>query len=370
MKIVLAPDSFKGTMSAREVCQIEEKAIKEIMPDAQVVSISMADGGEGMADAYLELLGGERICMKVTGPDGRPVDAYYVILPDGTAVIEMAQASGLTLMEEKNPLTATTRGTGELIRDAMDRGVKRAILGLGGSATNDCGIGMAGVLGFVFKDKDDKEIEPAAVNLKRIEKIILPEREQNMTIEASCDVDNPLLGPDGATYTFGPQKGADEEMLEVLEEGMEHFAYVLEEATGKEMDVPGAGAAGGMGAAVIAFLDGRLRSGSELLLDAAAFDEAISDADLVITGEGRIDWQSAHGKVPSAVGKRCLKNGIRCIAICGSRGKGADEIRKCGVEKIYVSSENDDRTMAEIMKSCREELEKLTKEIMRMENGR
>ncbi len=357
MKIVLAPDSFKGTLRAEEVCAIEKEALLKIFKDAEILSIPMADGGEGMVDAYLQILGGERVTVTVTGPAGMAVEADYGILPDGTAVIEMAQASGLPLMKERpDPLHATTYGVGELMAHAKNSGAEKILLGLGGSATNDCGMGMAQALGFRFFDKEGKEFSPAAKDMKEIGDLTIP--ALGLKVTAACDVDTPLLGPEGATYTFGPQKGADGESLVILEDGMRNLADVLERKTGIRPDVPGAGAAGGMGAAVLTMLGGRLASGCELLLDAAGFDEIIDDAAIVITGEGRIDGQSVHGKVPVTVGKRCQKMHVPCIAICGAIGQDAEEVKKCGIQEIY-GKENDWRSMDEIRKSCREDLKKM-----------
>lgn len=364
---VLAPDSFKGTLKAEQICKIEEGVIRQYVPNASIHSIPMADGGEGMVNSYLNLLGGERISVSVMGPSGDRILAEYGILPDGSAVMEMAAAAGLLLAgERKNPLRATTFGVGEMILDAERRGVKKILLGLGGSATNDCGIGMAAALGFRFLDGAGNVVVPQAENLGKIQKIVQPERRLDVELIAACDVDNPLTGPNGATYTFGRQKGADDDMLARLEAGMTAFEHVIETDLGVHlMEVPGVGAAGGMGAAVFAFFNGSLQAGIELLLDTAHFDEIIQTADMVFTGEGRIDWQSAHGKVPTGVGLRCMKYGVPCIALCGSVGEGAEAVYDKGITAIF-SSVKGAAIFEDIQKSCEEDLLFLTDSVLRL----
>lgn len=366
-KFVLAPDSFKGTLSAAEVCAIEESAIRKYVPDAQISAVPMTDGGEGMVESYLGIAGGERITVTVTASLGGTVDAVYGILSDGSAVMEMAAAAGLPLVEgRKNPLLATSRGVGEMILDAANRGVQKILLGLGGSCTNDCGIGMAAALGYRFLDAQENEVEPLAVNLEKIESIQSPAALPALTVEAACDVNNPLLGPTGATYTFGPQKGADAALLVKLEAGMAHFDQVLTRFCGTSAaNIPGAGAAGGMGAAVLLLLCGKLKAGVELLLDSAHFDEMVSQADLVFTGEGRIDWQSAHGKVPMGVGLRCKKAGVPCVALCGSIGKDAQVVYDCGITAIF-SAVKGATTFEEIQKTGKDDLAFLTDSVMRL----
>ena len=362
MNILLAPDSFKGTLSAREVCEIEARAICDTLPDAHVTLLPMADGGEGMVDACLSAFGGERAMCRVTGPDGNSVDAAYALLPDGSAALEMAAAAGLPLLRGRlDPLHATTYGVGELLRDAQRRGAGRILLGLGGSATNDCGVGMASALGWRFWDADGAQVAPLAGNLGKIAAIAPPQERFGLEVLAACDVDNPLLGAQGATYVFGPQKGVTEEIKPKLEAGMAHFAAVLK-GTFPDFDAftPGAGAAGGMGAAVMTFLSGTLRPGIELLLDAAKFDALAADADLVITGEGRMDAQSLHGKVPCGVAKRAQRMGKPCIAVCGALDDGAQALRAVGVTAFYAASHGK-RTMDELQKTCRTELYEITK---------
>ena len=362
MNILLSPDSFKGTLSAREVCEIEARAICDVLPDAHITMLPMADGGEGMVDACLSLFGGERTVCRVTGPDGKPVDAAYALLPDGSAAIEMAAAAGLPLMRgRRDPLHATTYGVGELLRDAQSRGAKRILLGLGGSATNDCGIGMAAVLGWRFLDEVGVEVAPLAENFGKITAIEPPRETFGVEVLAACDVDNPLLGTHGATYVFGPQKGVTEAIKPRLEAGMAHFAAVLKKTFPDfNAAAPGTGAAGGMGAAVVTFLGGTLRGGIELLLDAAKFDALAASADIVITGEGCMDAQSLHGKVPCGVAKRAQCVGKPCIAVCGALGDGAEALSAVGITAFYAASRGK-RTMAELQKTCRKDLYDVTK---------
>lgn len=365
-KFILAPDSFKGTLSAREICDIEARVIRRFVPDAEIHSIPMADGGEGMVSAYLDAVGGQRGETRVSGPFGQPVMAEYGILPSGWAVAEMASAAGLPLAEGRlDPLRASTRGVGELLSHLAERGCKTVLLGLGGSCTNDCGVGMAAALGFRFLDAAGKDVEPLAANLEQIAEIVEPAQLPDMQILAACDVDNPLLGKNGATETFGAQKGADEALRRRLERGMTSFAAVLERHYGCSADVPGAGAAGGMGAAVSLLLGGTLQSGVELLLSAAQFDSLVEKADLVFTGEGRIDWQSAHGKVPVGVGSRCKRAGVPCLALCGSVGTRAEAVYDCGITAIF-SATRGEKAMEELRAHSAENLEFLTESVLRL----
>ena len=382
MKIILAPDSFKGTLEAEQICRIESREIKKLCPDAEIICIPMADGGEGITNAYLSILGGEKRWVNVKDPikgflfngipaeddKGRRIEgyhkAYYGILPDGTAIMEMAQAAGLPFAgEKKDPLHADSYGVGEMLLDAKKHGVNKVLLGIGGSATNDCGIGMAAALGYKFLDDRGNEIEPLALNLGKISEIIPPEEPLSLNISAACDVTNPLLGPDGATRTFGPQKGATPEMIEILESGMTSYADVLEKFCGKEIkNVPGSGAAGGLGAMLLGMLNARLLPGAEMLLDAAGFDAELENADLVITGEGRIDWQSAYGKVPGTIAAHCAKANVPCIAICGSRGKDAESLLGKGITAIHTTGEHREN-FEEIAKYAEEDLESKAREV-------
>ncbi len=351
-KVLLAPDSFKGTLDAAEVCRIERRAILDMFPDADVHMLPMADGGEGITDCLIAALGGEMIHITVTGPLGVPVQAHYGMLSGGAAIIEMAQAAGLPLMGGvRDPLAATTYGVGEMIADACRRGAREILLGIGGSATNDMGIGMAAALGWKFIDEGGATVQPSAANMARIARAITPDAPFALPVTCACDVRNPLLGETGATAVYGPQKGVNADNYDLLERGLANLIARIDPAIA---DVPGAGAAGGLGAGVIAFLNGRLTPGAQLVLDAVKFDEIARDADLVITGEGRMDFQSANGKVPWAVGMRCKALGVRCIAVCGSLGNNWQHMREFGIADAVACTEETD--MDVIRQTCREDL--------------
>lgn len=366
-RILLAPDSFKGTMTAREVCQVEEQALKEVFPRVYVDCLPMADGGEGLTDTCLGLLGGERVAVQVTGPRHTPVDAFYARLPDGSAVIEMAAAAGLPLTGGiLDPLTATTRGVGELILHAARGGAQRILLGLGGSATNDCGVGMAHALGWRFYDAEGFPVEPLACNLERIQDFRLEASLPQLEVLAACDVDNPLCGETGATAVFGPQKGVTPRIYPRLEAGMAHLAARMEALGGQQVaQLPGAGAAGGLGAGVCFFLGGSLHPGVELVLQAAQFDHRVAGADLVITGEGRMDGQSIRGKVPAGVARRCAAAGIPCVALCGGLGEGAEAMYGLGITAMF-SALHSFTTPEQAVRTCREDLAALTRSVARL----
>lgn len=369
--IILAPDSYKGTLTAAEVCSLQKEAILACDPAAEVHCLPMADGGEGFTDAVLRLCGGERVALAVTGPMGKPVDAFYGMLPDGTAVIELAAAAGLTLVNgAQDPLRATTYGVGELICHAARRGASRILLGLGGSATNDGGIGMAAALGYSFYDADGAPVEALAGNLLQIARIQAPEQPLGVEVVAACDVNNPLYGPQGATRVFGPQKGVTAESFQVLEDGLRHLGTLMarEDKPGLAAR-PGAGAAGGMGAGVLYFLNGTLRPGVELLLDMAGFDGLLAGADLVITGEGCMDGQSVYGKAPAGVGLRCKQKGVACIAVCGSLGPGAEALYAYGIDAMF-STIRRCSDMAGVRSTCRDDMRLLMRALMGILNRR
>lgn len=360
--ILLASDSFKGTLSAREVCEIEMQAIRDICPDALVTVLPLSDGGEGLAETCLMIFGGELVQKQVTGPNGAPVTAEYAMLQGGFAGMEMACAAGLPLMHGRlDPMHATTRGVGELLLDAKSRGAKKILLGLGGSATNDCGIGMAYALGYHFFGQDGAELAPIAENLGKIMHIEKPKEQFGIPVEVACDVDNPLLGKHGATYTFGPQKGAGKEQMELLESGLRHFAGTAQNCIPEfNPNAPGAGAAGGMGAMVRAVLHGELHRGIDLVLDAAGFDKMLEGTDLVITGEGRLDTQTKRGKVPSGVLQRTQKAGVPCVAVCGAILDEKRCMEELGFDGIYAST-HEKKSMEELQKTCRKDLYHATK---------
>lgn len=332
MKILFAPDSFKGSLSAIECCDILEKVTHRIFPDAQTVFIPVADGGEGTVDALLRALDGRRIKTPVTGPMFENEIAEWGLLKDGkTAVMEMAQASGLPYVpaDDRDPLHATSLGTGEMIAAALKMGVRSLLIGIGGSATNDGGMGMLTALGARFTDKNGNLVQPTGGEMKNVAKAdftnLLPELNET-EINVICDVTNPLLGENGATFVYGPQKGVTQVMREALEAGMEHYASIVSDAIGRNIATfPGAGAAGGLGAALGGVLNARLKSGIDAVLDAVDFDRRLEDVSLVITGEGRIDGQSVRfGKVPVGVARRCAERNIPVVAIVGGIGDGAE----------------------------------------------
>ena len=332
MKLIFAPDSFKGSLTAIESCDILEKVTARIFPGAETVSVPVADGGEGTVDALLRAMGGQRSTTQVTGPRFEPVQAQWGMLGDGgTAVLEMAQASGLPYVpaDQKDPRLTTSLGTGEMMAEAIRRGAKKLLIGIGGSATNDGGIGMLQALGAVFNDKEGHPVRPVGGSLQDVEHAdfsgLLPELS-DVQITVICDVTNPLLGENGATFIYGPQKGAVSAIRDELESGMVHFADVVEKACGRDFrSFPGAGAAGGLGAALGGVLKAKLQSGIDAVLDAVDFDKKLSGVSLAVTGEGRIDGQSVRfGKVPVGVAKRCALKGIPAVAIVGGIGEGAE----------------------------------------------
>lgn len=392
-KIVVASDSFKGSLTSLEVADSVQKAVHEVFPGCDVVKVNVADGGEGTMDALQQTLGGTRVNLTVSDPLGRPVDAYYVILEDGvTAVLEMSAASGLPLLtpEERNPSRTSTYGTGEFIRDALDKGCTRFLVGIGGSATNDAGMGMLNALGYRFLDADGAELEPVGGSLELVESILSPQCETSLEVGDSsahgrsqtnmtssmmpdasftvaCDVKAPLYGPEGAAYVFAPQKGADPQMVQSLDAGLRHFAEVAAQVTGSDFSqMQGAGAAGGLGYAFKEFLNASLERGVEMVLDAIGFDEIIAGADLVITGEGRVDSQTLTGKTPFGVAQRAIRQGIPVVAIGGSVAIDPQQAREAGFKdalqvtpegmslseamKQDVAAENVYRTILKLMK--------------------
>ena len=339
-RYVLVPDSFKGTLASREVCAILREEILRVKPDAEVVSIPVADGGEGSVDAFLTAVGGQRVQVPCHGPHMEEMTGFYGLLPDGTAVVEMAAAAGLPLVGSRlEPDTATTYGVGELMADAAARGVRRISLGLGGSATNDGGCGAAAALGARFLDEQGNAFLPTGGNLDRIAHIDLRGQRSLPEITVMCDIDNPLCGPTGASAVFGPQKGADPEMVRRLDGNLRHLAEVIRRDLDVEiLDLPGAGAAGGMGGGAAAFWNGTLKMGIETVLDTVGFDQTARGARLVITGEGRLDGQSLRGKVVSGVAARAKRAGVSVVALVGAVGEGADGIYDLGVCGVFTTN--------------------------------
>lgn len=340
-KILLVPDSFKGTLSSRQVCQVMAGQLRRFFPQAQVKSIPVADGGEGSVEAFLAAAGGERRTRTVTGPFGEPVEAFYGILGDGrTAVIEMAACAGLPLAEGRlNPERATTYGVGELLLAAKEAGCTKAILGLGGSCTNDGGAGAAAALGAKFTRADGAAFVPTGGTLGEIAALdVSPVAQalQGMELTAMCDIDNPLYGEAGAAVVFAPQKGADAAMVARLDAGLRHLGQVSARCLGRDFShLPGAGAAGGLGFGMAAFCGAQLRMGIDAVLDAVGFDSLLPGTDVVFTGEGKIDSQSARGKVVSGVAARCRKAGVPVVAVVGQIDQGFEEMYQQGLTAVF-----------------------------------
>ncbi|MBP1763549.1 MAG: glycerate kinase [Firmicutes bacterium] len=342
MRFIVAPDSYKGSISAIGVAEAMEQGIKAVFPAAEVLKAPIADGGEGTVVALVEITGGEIITQEVIGPLGDPLQAHWGILGDKeTAVIEMAAASGLPLVpkDRLDPRITTTYGTGQLMHAALDRGVKKIIIGIGGSATNDGGMGMAKALGARFFDHNGNELPEggaALKNLARVDILGLDPRLAGTEILVACDVDNPLCGPRGASAVYGPQKGATPEMIVELDAALAVFAERATEATGKEVaELPGAGAAGGLGAGLMFFSNAQLRPGVEIVLEAAGFSDMAAKADLVFTGEGRTDFQTAFGKAPVGVAKVAKQFGVPVVCLSGGLGPGAEHVLTEGIDAIF-----------------------------------
>ena len=343
MKFLFASDSFKGTLTSRRTAELLTQAAGEIFPGCICDSIEIADGGEGTADAVLSATDGRKIYMTVSGPLMERIPASYVQLDKTRAVMEMAAASGLPLVPEgkRNPRETTTRGTGEMIADAVSKGFRDISIAIGGSATNDGGIGCMRALGVRFLDASGSELEGRGKDLIRIRSIDLTGMDPKLkecAFTVMCDVTNPLCGPNGATYTFGKQKGGAPEILDELEAGMCNYRDVLLRQFGIDMDtIPGAGAAGGLGAALMVFLNGKLKSGIETVLELSDFDRRLEGVSLVVTGEGAADWQSVSGKVMQGVGMHCRKFGIPVTAVVGSMGPGAEQLYEYGIGSIITT---------------------------------
>lgn len=343
MKFLFASDSFKGSLSSVEIVGILTEEAKRIFPDCECSGVSVADGGEGTIEAVIDAMNGQIRRVLVHGPLMEETTADYGVFEGSHAVIEMAKASGLPMVpaEKRNPLHTTTYGTGELIKAALDEGYRKIAIAIGGSATNDGGMGAMTALGVKFLDKAGNQLTGYGRDLGEVDSIdasgLHPAvKETEFTV--MCDVTNPLTGQNGATYTFGKQKGGTPEILEQLEKDMKSYAGKLLELTGIDVDqIEGTGAAGGLGAALNVFLNANMKSGIETVLDLIQFDTLLEGVDLVITGEGRMDWQSAFGKVPSGIGMRCKEKGIPAVAIVGGMGDGAEKIYEYGIESITTT---------------------------------
>ncbi|NCC63343.1 MAG: glycerate kinase [Spirochaetia bacterium] len=338
--ILLIPDSFKGTMSSEQICSIMDRAIKRHYPQAKVTSIPVADGGEGSVDAFLQALGGEKKTLTVQGPFSLPMESFYGIIKQDTAVIEMASCAGLPLVgDDLHPDKTTTYGVGELILDAAKSGCKHIIVGLGGSATNDGGCGAAAACGVVFKDKDGNSFVPTGGTMNQVASIDVSKLDPALAgidITTMCDIDNPFFGPTGAAYIFAPQKGADEAMVKVLDANLQNLAAVIQRDCNIDVQaIPGSGAAGGMGGGMAAFFGSRLQMGIETVLETVNFDNLLQDADLVLTGEGKIDGQSLRGKVVIGVARRAKKADVPVLAIVGDIGDDVEGAYEEGVSGIF-----------------------------------
>lgn len=340
-KIILVPDSFKGTMSSAKICSIMKESIRNYYPETEILTIPVADGGEGTVDFFLEAVGGERVAVTVKGPYMESVRSFYGVIEKGnTAVIEMAACAGLPLVGRNlNPNKTTTYGVGELMFHAVSRGCKKIVVGLGGSSTNDLGAGAAAAVGIRFLNGQGAEFIPVGENLSQIARIDTSKQLpglKDIEIIAMCDVDNPLYGKTGAAYIFGPQKGADSEMVKHLDKGLKAASKVIKRELGTDISrMPGAGAAGGMGGGMVVFFGSRLQRGIDTVLDTINFDKLLENTDLVISGEGKIDSQSLYGKVLIGVARRTKKHGVPLIAIVGDIGDDIEDVYTDGVSAIF-----------------------------------
>ena len=348
MKIVVAPDSFKGSLTALEVADAIKEGIRRVMPEAEIDEVPMADGGEGTVQALVDATAGQMITEEVCDPLGNQIQADFGILGDGkTAVIEMAAASGLPLVPEdkRNPMLTTTYGTGELIQVALERGCRKLIVGIGGSATVDGGAGMAQALGARLLDKDGNEIPRGGGGVELLDRIDVSQLDARVyagrdarapaTTVVACDVDNPLVGPRGGPEVYGPQKGATPEMVKKLDRYLDRYADIIKRDLGADVkEAPGAGAAGGLGAGLMAFLNAELRSGIDIVIEASGLEQHLEGADLVITGEGMIDRQTIYGKTPIGVAKSAKKSGIPVIGIAGGIGDDASVVYENGIDAL------------------------------------
>lgn len=368
-KIILIPDSFKGTMSSSEICSIMKKAILNYFPDTEVLSIPVADGGEGSVDAFLSSVGGRKVPLVVKGPYFEDIPAFYGVLPEGTAVIEMAAAAGLPLVgENRSAGKTTTFGVGQLIAHAAKSGCRKIIVGLGGSATNDGGAGAAAALGIKFLDEGGHEFVPVGATLGKVSSIDMSGLNaalDGVDLITMCDIDNPLCGSRGAAAVFGPQKGASEEEIRLLDRNLSHLAEIIRRDLGKDICLlPGSGAAGGMGGGMAAFFGSRLQAGIETVLDIVGFDDKIRGADLVFSGEGRLDSQSLRGKVVVGVARRTKKQGVPLIAIVGDIGDQIENVYGEGVSAVF-STNRVAVPFSEAEQRCKEDLALTMDNLMR-----
>ena len=358
MKLLFASDSFKGTLSSQEIAQMLTQAVHQVFDDPECIQMPVADGGEGSIDAVVSAVGGTKRKVNVRGPMGEVLEASYAILPDGSAFIEMAQASGITLVpeSERNPGIASTYGTGQLIRHAINSGINNIVISIGGSATNDGGLGCLQALGARLYDQNGKLLDGCGNNLLRLAAIDAKEATALLAgkhITVMCDVDNPLCGTDGATHVYAAQKGATPAQIISLEQGMQNYRGILCSSFDIDPnDLPGSGAAGGLGAALLVVLGAQMATGIDAILQMAHFEDKISDVDMVVTGEGRLDLQSCHGKVVCGVARICRRHGVKAFALVGSKGEGWNEILQLGITKAFAVT--DYFTLAESLANPRE----------------
>lgn len=365
-KIVIAPDSFKGTLSSLEVCNIVKASLLEERNDLEIIEVPIADGGEGMTESFMcAMSDSEKIELQAKSPLGRDIDVYYAIVSGDTAVIEMAMASGITIEKENDAMKASTYGTGQIIKDALDKGIRKFFLGIGGSATTDGGIGCVAALGGKFLDKDGNEVALCGEGLGDIVSIDLSdldERIKDSDITVLCDVKNPLYGKSGAAHIFGPQKGASEKQVEILDSGLKNLADISAEYLKKDLSqLEGTGAAGGLGFALVAFLGGELKGGIDHILDMLCFDDKVKDADLVITGEGKMDSQSLMGKLPFGVAKRCKHTKV--AAIVGLNVADEKLIDELGISQV-VETNPEHLPFEQVKATAKEDLMKAAKKII------
>ena len=370
--IVLAPDSFKVSMTAKEACVAMERGIKKVNSNIQCIHVPMADGGEGTMQSLVDATGGEVYSLEVVGPLGNKVKAEYGILGNGEiGVLEMASASGIHLvsLEERNPLITTTYGTGELIKACLDRGVKKLLIGIGGSATNDGGVGVIQALGGRLLDKEGNELGFGGGELEKLDRIDLTNfdrRLKDVVIEVACDVSNPLCGENGASYIFGSQKGASVEMIKILDNNLKHYAKVIKEQFGKDvLEIAGAGAAGGLGAGLMVFLNGNLKKGIEIVIEYSGLEKKVKNCDMVWTGEGSIDFQTQYGKTPLGVATVAKKYNKPVVALAGRVGDDIDILYEKGIDSIFGIMRGV-TTIDEALKNGKENIERTSENIARL----
>lgn len=374
LEIVLAPDSFKESMTAKEACEAMERGIKRINSNITCIHVPMADGGEGTMQSLVDATNGKIYSLEVIGPLGNKVEAQYGILGNGdVGVLEMASASGIQLVpaEKRNPLLTTTYGTGQLIKACLDHGVKKLLIGIGGSATNDGGAGVIQALGGKLLDKQGNELGFGGGELEKLDSIELlnfDPRLKEAAIEVACDVNNPLCGEQGASSVFGPQKGATKEMISTLDDNLRHYAEVIKKEFGRDvLNVPGAGAAGGLGAGLMIFLNGTLKKGIEMVIEYASLEEKIKDADMVWTGEGSIDFQTQYGKTPLGVAAIAKKYNKPVIALAGRIGEGIEILYENGIDSIFGITKGA-TSLDEALAKGQENIEKTAENIIRLMN--